>query len=176
MKNSTLLLDNTIKKVVNKLVKLDISQVKSEFSKIFFSRADLITHFSDKWEQHQGDFFNFYLNVDDTAKRELLQYFGVNVSPDKYNSSEDRALAILFGHKKVYDIFPLETELLTQFCLMGNNHSLDFLKEIDSSGKCWDVVVSNKIDLFGCSENWLKLWELSSEFHKDLITEYLLKQ
>lgn len=174
MKN-TEILDISIRRVAVGMMNMSDNEVDHLISTLYTpDEKELAEHIKSQWFSHDRDFFEFYLNLDQSTKRLLLCSQGIKVSPEKYADSTMRSLAILFEKKKTYKVFPIETELLTQFCLMGNNHSLDFLKDLDTTGEALNLVKNSDIDVLGNGRNWCRFWELSDAKQKDLIVDYLL--
>lgn len=131
---------------------------------------ELYKHILSKWKECDGDFFSFYMGAKDEVKRGILEALSIEVEPDKFPDYDSRVMAQIFG-KKRSEIYPFETEILYQFCLLGYNHSLQELKKVSPSA--WQTAQENNIDLFGNYLNWSKFWTIASQNDKIALVNYI---
>lgn len=131
---------------------------------------ELYNHVLDKFKSKKDDFFDFYLDSSDDVKRYILEGLGKEVEADKYPDYDTR-ITKLIGGKKRFDIFPFEEEILYQYFLFGYNNSLEILKMVNPSA--WTTVEKNKMNLFGCCQNWTKFWCKASPEDKEKLLEYI---
>lgn len=161
----------SINDIVNKVALpwMNMKDVKNEFSKVFKeSSKDLIKHLISKWD---NDFARFYLNMDQTIKRQLFTYYKIPLEKDKFENSMNLNLALIKGISR-WEAFPYESQIVNQFYLMANNNSLQLLQKITTGG--YEIVLENKIELFGNGLNWSKAWVVLSEEQRVEIIKHLL--
>lgn len=128
----------------------------------------------DKWLSTQlGDFFDFYLNSSNDVQRYLLEAAGIQVEPDKYPDYANRCLELLNGTKSRWEIFPFEIEIVYQYVLFCNNHSLDVLKEVSPSA--WNIVQEYGLDSSYCDfADWTAFWCKAAQEDKELLLDYIV--
>lgn len=144
----------------------------SFIEKVLYGKVEeeLYKHVLVKFKSKKDDFFDFYLNASDDVKRYILEGLGIEVEKDKYPDYNSRIMQI-FGGKKRFEVYPFEEEILYQYFLFGYNNSLDILKEISPTS--WETVSKNKINPFGCCQNWTKFWCKTTTDEKIKLLNYI---
>lgn len=167
---------NVLNAVVEEIVlnwsKLSKLKIKELFNEIFAdNNQKLINHLIDRWYDQNKDIAGFYLGIDQKVRRQLFNYYHIELEPEKYKESVDTWKAIVSG-KSRWEVFPFQTQLVHQFYLMANNNSLELLEDIVPEG--YERVKKRKIDLFGNGTNWSKAWWILNAQEKGIMIEYLL--
>jgi hypothetical protein len=163
--NKTIALEKAtelIDEVVPKYLALSSMKMKDSLSllSVIFKRSEpeTIDHLKSQWQKKEGEFGSFYLNLDSNHQRMLLQYFDIEVEPDKYAEIEDRILARINGAEE-FEIYPFQTHMLNQFLLYANNHSLEEVEVMHDGHILLRHLEQSKLDTYGTGTNWGKFYQ-----------------
>ena len=120
---------------------------------------DARTHLKEQWDDKDGRFDEFYLNLDEHNQRAMLEFFSIPVEPDPYPDSAARIQAQMNGASP-WDCHPFETYTLFAFLRFAYNNSLERVKELPNGSRFLEAIGT---DRRGNGKNW-------GEFYQGLLS------
>jgi hypothetical protein len=147
------------------------SFIRTEIMKVFSgTNPERISHYMDKWN---GDFADFYLNMDEGMRRKFFTYYHIELEPDKYVPDSDEFYMAMIKEKNKWKVFPFESYAVHLFYLTTYNNSLQLLQNL--SQPAYNRITENNIDLYGNGRNWSQAWTLLTNEEKETFVIHLIK-
>jgi hypothetical protein len=146
------------------------SFIRTEIMRVFSgTNPELVSHYIDKWD---GDFSEYYLNMDEGMKRKFFCSYNIPLEPDKLKSGTNEFYMAMLKTKDKFKILPFESHIVHLFYLTAYNNSLELLKDL--SQQVFSRIVTNKINLYGNGLNWSKAWTLLTYDEKAIFVKNIL--